>query len=193
MSDTNPPGHRGITLTLRRLLREHRGVGAIEFAFVAPVLILLYVGSAEISVSMSINKKVARASSTIADLVSQNSCVKSSFLSGMPDVAKAIMTPYNESTPQIKVTEVKIDGSGNATVRWSWDQDGNAPYAAASPVALPSDLIVNNTDIVRTEVTFLHHLMMPAVSDLGINTLTMKKTYYLRPRQNGQIDYGSCS
>lgn len=192
MSDTRLPAPKGLNLPLRRLLRDRSGVGAIEFAIVAPVLILLYVGSAEISVAMSVNKKVARASSTIADLISQNSCVTSSFLSGMPDVADAIMTPYNESTPQIKVTEIKIDGSGTATVRWSWDQNGNAPYAAATAVSLPSDLIIDNTDLVRAEVSFQHHIMMPGASGLGISSIDMKKTYYLRPRQEGTVQLNGC-
>ena len=158
------------------------------------MLILLYVGSAEISVAMSINKKVARASSTIADLISQRSCVTSGFLSTMTDVANAIMTPYNESTPQIKVTEIHIDTSGSATVNWSCDQDGNTPYAASSSVTLPSDLIVDNTDLVRTEMSFVHHIMMPGASDLGISSMTMEKTYYLRPRQDGAVDLQStCS
>lgn len=193
MSNAEPIGQKGLNLLLRRLFRDRRGVGAIEFAIVAPVLILLYVGSAEVSVAMSINKKVARASSTIADLISQNSCVKTTFLTGMSDVAKAIMSPYNESVPQIKVTEIQIDGSGSATVRWSWDQNGNTPYAAASAVTVPADLIVDNTDLVRTELSFVHHIIMPGALDFGYSSLTMKKTYYLRPRQNGQILLDTCS
>lgn len=188
------PDQTGLNLSLRRLLRDRRGLGAIEFAIVAPVLILLYVGSAEISVAMSINKKVARASSTIADLISQRSCVTSGFLSTMTDVANAIMTPYNESSAQIKITEIHIDGTGAASVKWSWDQNGNTPYTASSSVTLPSDLVVDNTDLVRSELSFVHHIMMPGASDLGISSMTMGKTYYLRPRQDGTVDLKStCS
>lgn len=187
MREPGLPGRKGLNIPLRRFIRSKSGVGAIEFAIVAPVLILLYVGSAEISVAMSINKKVARASSTIADLISQKSCVTSGFLSTMTDVANAIMTPYNESAPQLKVTEIHIDSTGNATVTWSWDQDGNSPYAASSSVTLPSDLVVDDTDIVRSEMSFVHHIMMPGASDLGISSMTMEKTYYLRPRQDGAV------
>ena len=185
---------RGLNLPLRRLIGDRRGVGAIEFAIVAPVLILLYVGSAEISVAMSINKKVARASSTIADLVSQRSCVTSAFLSTMPDVANSIMTPYNELTAKIKITEIHIGSSGTATVSWSRDQAGNSPYATSSTVTLPADLVVNDTDLVRTELSFVHHIMMPGASGLGISSMTLEKTYYLRPRQDGAVALqSSCS
>ena len=181
------PGEKGLKFPLGRLLRSDSGVGAIEFAIIAPVLILLYVGSAEVSVALSINKKVARASSTIADLISQRSCVTSGFLATMTDVANAIMTPYNESAPQIKVTEIHIDGSGSATVGWSWDQSGGTPYAASTSVAIPSDLVIDNTDLVRAEMSFVHHIMMPGASGLGISSMTMEKTYYLRPREDGAV------
>ena len=53
---------------VRRLRGNQSGVGAVEFALIAPVLIMLYMGSLEVSVAMSVNKKLARAASTVADL-----------------------------------------------------------------------------------------------------------------------------
>lgn len=186
---------RGILRRIRTFLRNRSGVGAIEFALVAPMLILLYIGSAEISVAMSINKKVARAASTVADLVTQKNSVDKAFLGSMVDVANAIMSPYNESPVKLKITEIHIDGSKNATVFWSWDQDGNTPYTKGDAVALSDDLLVADTDLVRAEMSFDHSLFMPGAQSMDISTLTLSKTYYLRPRGDNQVTLcsGSCS
>lgn len=192
MSDITPK-RCGFLAGVRTVLTDRRGAGAIEFALIAPVLILLYIGSAEMSVAMSINKKVARASSTVGDLVTRaNGSVDTTFLDTMVDVANAVMSPYNESPVQLKIAEIKIDGSGNATIEWSWGDNGTAPYTSGSTVTIPDDLKTNDTYLIRTEMYFDHDIFMPGAKSLNISTLTMSKTYYLRPRFGEQITCSNC-
>ena len=54
----------GMLLRLRRFVDDRRGVGAIEFAIVAPLLIMAYVGAFEVSVAITALRKVSRASSS---------------------------------------------------------------------------------------------------------------------------------
>lgn len=184
----------GMLSTIRRFLADRTAAGAIEFALVAPVMILLYVGSAEISVALSINKKVARAASTVADLVTQQNQVDQTFLHSMLDVATAIMSPYNESPVKLTISEIQVDGSGKATIVWSWDQDDNEPYAEGSTVSIPADLAIANTDLVRADLSFNHSLFLPGAASLDIRDLTMSKTYYLRPRGDAvKLCSGSCA
>ena len=60
-----------LVLTARRLARERKGAGAIEFAILFPVLIMLYIGAFEITIGLSVSKRVTRAAGTIADIVTQ--------------------------------------------------------------------------------------------------------------------------
>lgn len=188
------PPHRGIVGPIRRLLANRKGAGAIEFALVAPVLILLYIGSAEISVAMSVNKKVARAASTVADLVTQKQQVDKTFLRSMVDVAASILAPYEESPVQLKITGIEIDGGGNAKVAWSWDQDDKRPYGNGDAVALPDDLKIGNSYLVRAELSYDHTLllMVPGANNLEVNALTLSKTYYLKPRIGDSVDCSGC-
>ena len=57
---------------LGSVLLERKGVGAVEFAFVAPLLVLMYIGAVEISVALSVDTKVSRAGNNITlDLITQ--------------------------------------------------------------------------------------------------------------------------
>lgn len=191
---TEKPMFRGIVTPIRRLIRSRTGAGAVEFALIAPVLIMLYIGSAEISVAMSVNKKVARASSTVADLVTQKQTIDKTFLDSMIGVATSIMAPYHESPVKLRITGIKIDTGGNAKVDWSWDQDGNAPYTKGATATVPDDLKIADSYLVRAELDYDHTLllMVPGADNLQVNALTLSKTYYLRPRIGDSVACTGC-
>ena len=188
----------GILANLNRTVRRLRGdrsvVGAVEFALIAPVLIVLYMGSLEISVAMSVNKKLVRASSTVADLVTQDDSVDKAFLASMVNVAQSVMTPYRSDGMKIKITGIAIDATGVGKATWSWQQDNTRPYTVGSTQTLPKELAIPNTFLVRSEVEFDHKLLliMPDIQDIDIRTLNMKKTYHLRQRIGNEVTCDPC-
>lgn len=180
--------------TVRRLRGDRSGVGAVEFALIAPVLIVLYIGSLEVSVAMSVNKKLARASSTVADLVTQDDDVDKAFLASMVNVAQSVMTPYRSDGIKIKITGISIDATGVGKTTWSWQEDNTRPYTVGSTQTLPKDLAIPNTFLVRSEIEFDHKLLlvMPDIQDIDIRTLNMKKTYHLRQRIGDSVTCNGC-
>lgn len=82
-----------LVLTARRLARDRKGAGAIEFAILFPVLVMLYIGAFEITIGLSVSKRVTRAAGTVADLVTQQQSVTKSALAQMPSVATQSSCP----------------------------------------------------------------------------------------------------
>ena len=184
----------GLNRALRKLRNDRDGVGAVEFALIAPVLIVLYMGSLEVSVAMSVNKKLARAASTVADLVTQSETVDKTYLGTMLNVAQSVMTPYRSDGMKIKITGIAIDATGVGKATWSWQQDNTRPYTIGSVQTLPKDLAIPNTFLVRSEIEFDHKLLliMPDIQDIDIRTLNMKKTYHLRQRIGDSVTCSNC-
>lgn len=180
--------------TVSRFRKERDGVGAVEFALIAPVLIVLYVGSLETSVAMSVNKKISRASSSIADLVTQQTAVDKNFLKTMIDVAESVIAPFGINDLKIAVTGINIDASGNPKVAWSWNEAKGQPYAPGTAVTVPSQLKIASTFLVRTEVTMNHELMLilPGLKGVDAKTLKMSKTYHLRQRIGDSVTCSNC-
>ncbi len=58
-------------LRLSQFWRDARGVSAVEFALIAPVMITLLLGSVELSDVMIADRKATSVASTTADLVAQ--------------------------------------------------------------------------------------------------------------------------
>ena len=89
------------------LVEDRRGVGAVEFAFVAPILVVLYIGAVEMTVALAVDTKVSRAGNITLDLITQGTTTSRAELDAMEDVAESIMAPYEGSDVELKYTASK--------------------------------------------------------------------------------------
>ena len=60
---------------IRRLLRDKRGVSAVEFAMLLPLMVTLYLGGVEVSQAVAIDRKVTLVARSLGDLVAQATTV----------------------------------------------------------------------------------------------------------------------
>jgi len=179
---------------LRRFVRDKDGVGAIEFAILFPVLLMLYLGAFELTVGLNASKRASRSAGSIADIISQQTSVTKSVLAGMPSVAGAIFAPYSTTGLTLKVTGIAIDTTGKATVAWSWAQDGTRPYTPGSTVTVPANMNQASTFLVRSELALPYQLLSFGANFLpsGTNQITISRQYYYRQRVGNSISCSDC-
>ncbi len=179
---------------LRRFARDKDGVGAIEFAILFPVLLMLYLGAFELTVGLNASKRASRSAGSIADIVSQQPSVTKSVLAGMPSVAGAIFAPYSTTGLTLKITGIAIDTAGKATVAWSWAQDGTRPYTPGSTVTVPANMNQASTFLVRSELALPYQLLSFGANFLpsGTNQITISRQYYYRQRVGTSISCSDC-
>ncbi|NLR98548.1 pilus assembly protein [Rhizobium sp. P38BS-XIX] len=179
---------------MRRFARDERGVGAIEFAILFPVLLLLYLGAFQLTVGLSVSKRASRSAGSIADIVSQQTAVSKAVLATMPSVAGAIFAPYTTSGLTLKLTGINVDSTGKATIAWSWSQSGTAPYTAGSSVTVPANMNQASTFLVRSELSIPYQLISFGSNFLpnGSNQITINRQYYYRQRGGTSISCSDC-
>lgn len=177
-----------------RLVRDKDGVGAVEFALIVPILLIIYLMSFEITVAISITRKTTHASSDIADLVTQKSTVDRAYLSTMPNVAKATIAPYSSNGLTLKLSGINIDATSIARIAWSWQSTGGTPYAVGSTVTIPTDLAIPNSFVVRSELSLPYSLLLylPGMSGTQTQSFTIKKDFYYRQRVGNSITCSDC-
>jgi Flp pilus assembly protein TadG len=56
---------------MRRLLRDKRGISAVEFAMLLPLMVTLYLGGVEVSQAVAVDRKVTLVARSLGDLVAQ--------------------------------------------------------------------------------------------------------------------------
>jgi Flp pilus assembly protein TadG len=89
-------------------LKDERGGALIEFVFIAPVMITIYIGTFQICDAVSAHRKVTLAMRTVADLTSQQSGVSTANLTTFLNASAQVMTPYSTTNLQMTVTEVCV-------------------------------------------------------------------------------------
>ena len=88
-----------LTPLLRRFASGERGVAAIEFALVVPILLVLLLGCFEVPRYVLVMQKIARTSSGVADLTAQaDEPILTNQMNDIFTAGKIMMQPYDVVT-----------------------------------------------------------------------------------------------
>lgn len=162
---------------LRRVACDNRGVSAVEFALLAPLMIALYLGCVEISDGVAADRKVSLVAAALANLTAQVSTIKDQAeMNDILEASSAIIAPYSASKLKITLSCIKIDANKNVSVKWSVTRGGTA--LSGSPT-LPSALQVANTQLIFAQVSYDY---TPVVGYTITGTLTLSDQMYMAPR-----------
>lgn len=174
--------------------RARSGAGAVEFAILAPILLMLYIGAFEITVGMSIAKRASRSAGTIADLVTQQKTMTKTSLSALTGVVESIFVPYSPTNLKLKISAIDISSTSVATIKWSWQQDGSRPYAVGAAATVPADLKTPSSFLIHAELKVDHTLGMFLSSSMSSTskTITISRDFYFRQRIGDTVACSDC-
>lgn len=171
--------------TLHRLRRARRGIAALEFALLAPVLIALSTGAIGLCLAIRARTDLAQAAQSMAQLIAAQSAVTPSTIADFCTGAADEMTPFTTTSLQLSVASV-TNSTGTPATDWTDTSCGNgsAIAGAASLAAATVPTIGDSTIVVRASYTFHNPLalVLPATFDLTAIA-------YARPRANTTVTY----
>lgn len=186
------PG-RGLRRMIARLAVDTSGLSAIEFALIAPLMLVMFFGTIEISQGYGVSRKVAIAARTLSDLASRSTSLNDTDITNFRAILNAVMLPYPAVPLQATVTQVYIDPkTGAARTQWS---KGSAAIKSGDVVAIPASLIGRDSSgkimpdqYLIVSKTSYHYT--PAVGQiLGKTGVTLEEAAYTRPRQSVCVNY----
>lgn len=172
---------------LQAFLKREDGVAAIEFAFILPLLLLIYFGLVDVTGVISTNRRIVSAAATMADLVGQqkNNVLKS-VITDQYNAVYVIMQPLASSNVRIEVYDYRMVGT---TITKIWKTTNNlGPTCGADPVTTTMGTLMtagNDVIVARTCTIF-----SPAVAAfagttiLGATTINLKQAISVRPRSS---------
>jgi Flp pilus assembly protein TadG len=168
----------------RALRQSTHGMAAVEFALTAPVLILLYLGTFQITDAIAAKRKVAVTTRTLADLTTQYTSLSSSEADAILAAATQVMAPYDPSPGTFIVSEIYIDNAGAAKIAWSRARNGTA-RTVNSAITLPTGISQNNSYVILAETSYQY---TPGYTTGMIAPFAMKDAIYMYPRRSNKID-----
>jgi len=184
--------------SLRRLFQDWtadcRGIAATEFAFIVPLMLVLFFGTVEFCSAIAINRKVSLTARTLSDLTSQSTSVADTDMANFFLVASKIIWPYPETQPNPyfvypvsgTISELYVDPTTHkARVEWSKGTVPLTPGAIVSTV--PSALLVDDSYLIYSQVSYVYKPTVGWVMDKG--GITLSDIAYTRPRQSRCVLY----
>jgi Flp pilus assembly protein TadG len=187
-------------LAIRGFARSQRGLSAVEFALILPILLTLFLGGTEITQAITIKRKVTIATRTIGDLVAQDISITNAEMTSILAATEAVLAPYSPANLRIVVSSIGIDNEGAAKIVWSDASAGATARAVNEPVTLPTgkdaagntapSLGLKNATLIWTETEYDY---TPTIGYVVTGTMELADHVYLRPRLTNKIcrDMGS--
>lgn len=206
----------------KRIGRDKSGVAAVEFALILPFMLLLYLGTAELTYGLMANRKMTLVARTLSDLTAQTSAtsgITDAEITSIFTAASAIMSPYDPAPLRMSISSIRfVPNSATPpvyTARTVWTavytvggvSKGTARPCGANAITqvansvkptsttMPVGLYGPGTVIVA-DVSYLY---TPPFSGAALawsstqGSINFAHTTYMRPRTQDEIAYNSAS
>jgi Flp pilus assembly protein TadG len=177
--------------TLIRFRTAASGLAGIEFAFIAPLVATLLLGTIQICSVLSCYQKLSTLVSNISDLTAMTSSVNSTDISNAYSAGNAILYPFPSGQTTIVITSVVYSAAtGLNTVAWSRSQNGTA-LTQGAVVNVPTGVIAT-TDGASAIMVTVGYAYTPPIGNFLVGSVQMSATSYARPRQSLSVACNGC-
>jgi len=163
----------------RGFLHDDSGAAVLEFGFVLPIMLVLFLGVVEMSNVLRLDRKVVDAAQTTADLVTQYRVVNNAQLNDILTAAELIFEPFPPAPHSVGIAGIRFDDdTGDPVLDWTKNKNGGSvPNATTLATGLggPGEGVV----AVRVAYTYT-----PIFFNFIIGSTTFEETAILRPRRS---------
>lgn len=144
--------------------RNQTGAVAVEFAFIFPLMLMLFLGAVETTDFLSANQRVEQVSSSLGDLVARSRpTLPKATLTDYFKAVGNIMAPYPSDSLAQVVTSVFVDDKGKAKVEWSCGYNKGKTHPKNSIYKLPAEF----TTISKNRYVIISEAQMPYTPKFG--------------------------
>ncbi len=171
----------GAATAFAGLRRDARGVSAVEFALVLPLMVTLFLATVETTQGLQADRKVSLAARALSDLSSQATTISNTDMSNILDATADVIAPFAIANAQIVVTGIQTDINGVSRAVWS-DARNATRYTCGQTMTVPTELkptLGTTGFLVLAEVKYSY---TPTVAYLISGSILLSDRLYTRPR-----------
>lgn len=188
---------RHVPARARRLHTDARGSAAVEFAYIAPVLLLMFLATVEIGRAVSMDRHFAMATQMAGDLIAREEWMGTSTtnakinLDKMMESIQHIMAPYDTSTLELGIFSVRASTSDarETKVDWSYSFNGKSVPNKCQSYTLPDGMIEKGGSVIVVEGSFGYKPLFAGFVPGFSGNMTWTDRSFHSPRMNSCVDY----
>jgi len=172
------------------IIGDERGVAAIEFALIVPVVLVLLIGMVYVNEALTVHRKLRQVTATLADLVAQQDETTQQAVTLNLAGSASLLAPYDTTSLKLVLTIISNEG-GTQTVAWSRAYQ-TSPETAGQPPAfpVPAKLALDGVQTVAVRADLTYQSVFSALANaFGAGQgIVMQDTMYERPRTSDTIE-----
>lgn len=172
-----------------RALRDGRGVAAIEFALVTPLLLFVGLGGYALTDACSTYRKLTDTTVEAANVAAQYTTMQAADAQSVMAATAQIMTPYPTANLSAVLSVITTDVNSKATVLWSQAYQGGTALNKNTTFALPANLAQPNTSYVVVQANYK---FVPLTGSGLAASIPMQDQLIILPRQSPSIPCSDC-
>ena len=183
----------------RCFLASQRGVAAIEFAMIMPVLLILFLSSFDVGNAIIAYLKVRTATYELAAITNQygtgsTAQISASTMSAITAATSQVMAPYSSSSTTVTISQIRAGSASSATVSWSYSPNGTGLTQGATYSGLPANMAKNSCNnkypcyFILSSVSYTY---TPLFGHYMTGPLTLSDTLLVTPRVSTCVQYNN--
>ena len=172
-----------------RLRGDDRGVAAVEFAMIVPIMFMLFVGSIEFSQALTVDRRVTQSASSTADLIARAPAegLTEAEIDGHLRIIKELVRPYDLAPLRIEIYSViaRDAGGGNVIYRSDWSRNNSGGTPLARNAVYPNTAEVRNLLVTGESVIISRAIYnyTPLIFSYFIKSaFDLEEKFFLKPR-----------
>ncbi|MCA3563821.1 MAG: pilus assembly protein [Methylocystis sp.] len=188
------PRSDGILRRIRRFRRHQKGIAAMEFALIAPIMFGTYFMLNETASAMRAKRKITMVANVIADLASRPTDLSDADIDDIVLAAPHILSPFSSISGAYRISSIKFDNTGNGYVDWSEVRGSGklgAAHARCTPtefrpskpnlthISVPAEVKLPDTSVIVVEALLAY---TPVVGQNIVGTINLQDKLYRAPR-----------
>jgi len=186
----------------RGFLASTRGIAAVEFSLVFPILLVLLLAAIDAGRAVAVSMKVRAAAYALDAMANQYLYIYDSDMQQILGAASIVLAPYSSGPASVILSQIQVSASGQATVIWS-DQLNGTARTPGHTLAIPTNLTSTSaTNKVCRDNTYpscylllaeVSYTYTPMFGHFITGPINISDTVYVTPRsvtciqRNGNI------
>jgi Flp pilus assembly protein TadG len=168
-------------MRLADLARNRRGLAAIEFALLFPMMLLLFCGIVEAINLYRVDRKVVQAAQSCADLVTQEKTIDSAKLGDIGRAVELVLEPYSATGLSFRVSSVVYDAvDGTPKLGWQQSIRGFSAGSAPDPTSKAVGLGLAGESVIIVDLAYAY---TPVFSKILPESFSIIELAAARPRR----------
>lgn len=170
----------------KRYREDERGIAAIEFAIIAPVMIGMYFGLAEIASAISVDRRISHGTNVAGDLATQQPELQGDEIEEVLSAALRVMGVADASKVSIDMESFIKETANGAPVSQGRIRLNNSAggFSAYNATPLDQRLLNEKSGVVVTRVSYNYTPLKLRHFDSDI---TLDETFLLKPRRSDAV------